>query len=135
MQKKSLKTVYIVEDSAVERSMLKDYLSKYKKLAIKEFSTGNACIKEIIMGKAAEPDLVVMDYFLDSTFGPSKDGLESLAKIKEICPDAGVIMFTSVANPKIIDLARNKGALDYVVKGASGFDELETALKKHYELN
>jgi two-component system chemotaxis response regulator CheY len=135
MKKKPLKTVFIVEDSAVERSMLKDYLSKYKKLTIKEFSTGNACIKEIVIGKTTEPDLIVMDYFLDSTFGPSKDGLESLAKVKEICPDAGVIMFTSVANPKIMDLAKTKGALDYVVKGTSGFDDLDSVLKKHYELN
>ena len=114
--------------------MLKDHLSKYSNLKIKEFSTGTACINELILGTSEEPDLVLMDYFLNSSFGPTNDGLESLTKLKEICPETDVIMLTSVNNPKIIDLARKKGALDYVVKSATGFNDLDSALNKHFSL-
>ncbi len=134
MKPKKLETVFIVEDSTIERSMLKDHLSKYANLKIKEYSSGVACIKELIIGDAEEPDLILMDYFLDSSFGASKDGLESLAKLKEICPDTNVIMMTSVDNKKIIELAKQKGALDYVIKGSSGFKDLDSALKKHFLL-
>jgi DNA-binding NarL/FixJ family response regulator len=134
MNTKKLETVFIVEDSEVERSMLKDHLSKYKNLKIKEYSSGTACIKELIVGNAQEPDLILMDYFLDSNMGASKDGLESLAKLKEICPATNVIMLTSVDNKRIIELAREKGALDYIVKGSTGFSDLDSVLKKHFSV-
>ncbi|MBK5283974.1 MAG: response regulator, partial [Bacteroidia bacterium] len=113
MTPKKLKTVYIVEDSSAERTMLTDHLAKYPDLEIKEFSTGDSCVKELVLGNIEEPDLILMDYFLDTAFGASKDGLETLSKLKEICPDTKVIMLTSVDNEKIIELAKKKGALDY----------------------
>ena len=76
----------------------------------------------------------MMDYFLDSNVSTSKDGLESLAKLKEVCPAANVIMLTSVDNKRIIELAKEKGALDYIVKGATGFDALDSVLKKHFSV-
>lgn len=134
MTTKNLETVFIVEDSPIERTMLKDHLSKYPKLKISEYSSGVACINDLIVGKLDEPDLILMDYFLDSSFGQSKDGLESLTKIKEICPGTNVIMLTSVDNKRIIELAREKGALDYVVKGVTAFNELDSVLKKHFSM-
>lgn len=134
MKPKKLESIIIVEDSAVQRSMIKDHLAKYPGLKIMEYSSGNACVKELILGNVKQPDLILMDYFLDSNFSGSADGLDSLAKIKEICPDTSVIMHTSVDNEKIIELARKKGALDYIVKGRTGFDELDSVLKKHFSL-
>jgi len=134
MKPKKLETIFIVEDSPIQRTMLKDHLSKYANVKIREYSTGDACVKELIIGTVEEPDLVLMDYFLDSSFGPSNDGLSSLSKLKEICPDTNVIMLTSVDNKKIIDLAAQKGALDYVVKGVSAFEKLDTVLKKHFTI-
>ena len=134
MTTKKLGTVFIVEDSEIERSMLKDHLSKYKNLKVKEYSSGSACIKDLIVGNAQEPDLILMDYFLDSNVSTSKDGLESLAKLKEVCPTTNVIMLTSVDNKRIIELAKEKGALDYVVKGSSGFNDLDSVLKKHFSI-
>jgi DNA-binding NarL/FixJ family response regulator len=131
---KKLEKVFIVEDSEIERSMLRDHLTKYPNLKITEYSSGTTCVKELILGTAEEPDLILMDYFLDSSFGPSKDGLESLSKIKEIYPETNVIMMTSVDNKRIIDLAKEKGALDYVVKGTSGFTTLDSILEKHFSL-
>ena len=134
MKGKKLETVFIVEDSQVQRSMLKDHLTKYSNLKIKEYSSGDACVRELIVGDVQEPDLILMDYFLDSNLSNSRDGLESLAKLKEIYPGINVIMLTSVDNKKIIELATNKGALDYVIKGVSGFSDLDTVLQKHFEL-
>ena len=134
MTNKKLSTVFIVEDNAVQRSMLADHLSKYPSLHVKEFSSGDACLKELISGNVEEPDLVLMDYFLETSFGSSKDGLETLTKLKEIYPDTNVIMLTSVENEKIIDLAKKKGAMDYVVKNSGSFQKLDSILASHFEL-
>lgn len=134
MTTKKLTSVFIVEDSAIERSMLTDHLSKYPNLEIKEFSSGDACLKELILGNVQEPDLIFMDYFLDSSIGTSKDGLEILTKLREICPNTKVIMLTSVSNEKIKELAKQKGAIDYVVKSAVSYQQLDSVLQKHFAL-
>lgn len=134
MATKKLNSVFIVEDNAVQRSMLSDHLSKYPKLKIREFSSGDSCLKELISGNVEEPELVLMDYFLESSFGNSKDGLETLSKLKEIFPDTDVVMLTSVENQKIIDLAKKKGALDYIVKSAGSFQKLDSIINDHFEV-
>jgi DNA-binding NarL/FixJ family response regulator len=75
-----------------------------------------------------------MDYFLDTAIGGSKDGLEILSKLKEICPNTQVIMLTSVSNEKVKELAKQKGALDYVVKSAVSYQQLDSVLQKHFSL-
>ncbi len=134
MATKKLNTIFIVEDNAVQRSMLADHLSKYKQLQVKEYSSGDACLKELISGNVEEPQLVIMDYFLDSSFGPSRDGLETLTKLKEIYPDTNVIMLTSVENENVIELARKKGAMDYVVKSAGSFQKIDSILTTNFEM-
>ena len=134
MATKKLNSVFIVEDNAVQRSMLSDHLSKYPKLKIREFSSGDSCLKELISGNVEEPELVLMDYFLESSFGNSKDGLETLTKLKEIFPDTDVVMLTSVENQKIIDLAKKKGALDYIVKSAGSFQKLDSIINDHFDV-
>ena len=84
MANKKLTTVFIVEDNPSERTMLTDHLAKYAGITIKGFYSGDACVKEIITGKSQEPDLILLDYFLDSSLASSKDGLETLSKLKEI---------------------------------------------------
>ena len=134
MTNPKLSSIFIVDDSAIERSMLADHLAKFPDLEIKEYSNGESCIRELIVGDVQEPYLILMDYFLDVTPGSSKDGLEVLTKLKEICPAAHVIMLTSVSNEKIIELARQKGALDYVVKSQLSYEQLDSVLEKHFDI-
>src|ERR1041384_5408747 len=132
MAKEKLTTIYIVDDSEIDRSMMTDHLSKFKNLDVKSFSNGEYCIKEIIVGNLAEPDLILLDYCLDRKGGSTKDGLEILAKLQEISPDTKVIMLTGVSNEKIKELAKKKGALDYVTKSPDGYQQLDDVLKKHF---
>jgi two-component system, NarL family, response regulator LiaR len=130
---KKLNTVFIIEDNPVERSMLLDFFEKYPSLVVKGFLSGDACIKEIIMSKVS-PDLILVDYFLDSDLSYSKDGLEIIAKIKDISPYTEFIMLTSVDNEKIMDLARRKGVMGYVVKGVSSYEMLDSILQKKFTI-
>ncbi|REJ84772.1 MAG: response regulator [Bacteroidetes bacterium] len=128
----SLQSVFVVEDSEMERSMLSEHLEKIPGVKVKTFSNGSACLRDIIMENVQEPDLILMDYFMDSAQGSNRDGLEILEKLVEFSPELKVIMFTSVGNEKMIALAKSKGALDYVVKSSAGFEDLDKTLKKHF---
>ena len=128
---KKLRTIYIVEDNEMERNMLVDFLGNYPELKIKEFTNGGDCIKDIIVSKNS-PDLILLDYFLDSNNPLSKDGLEILTKLKEISPNTEFIMFTSVDNERIIELARKKGAMAFLVKGTSGYELLDSIIRNNF---
>ena len=74
------------------------------------------------------------DYFLDSVLASSKDGLEILTKLKEISPNSQIIMLTSVDNERIVELARKKGAIGYVAKGASSFEKLDSIIRNNFSI-
>lgn len=57
------------------------------------------------------PDAVLMDITM-----PHKDGLEALADIREIDPQARVIMLTALGQESMVVQAVQAGARDYVVK-------------------
>lgn len=131
---KKLGTVFIVEDSNMDRSMLLDFfISNYPNLLVKSFVNGTDCVKEIVV-TSISPDIILMDYFLDSEDSNNADGLEMLSKIKEISPRSAVIMHTAVENKRIMELAREKGAFDYVVKGADGFKKLALIIENDFTL-
>jgi len=132
-ERKSLRTVYIIEDSPNELEMATEYFSKYSGISTKGFSNGEDCIKELVVS-GVSPDMILIDYFLDSENPGSKDGLEILVKLKELCPRSEFIMLSAVENDRIIDLARKKGASYYVVKGAEGFRKLDSIIEYDFEV-
>lgn len=69
MTTKKLTNVYVVEDAPEQRTILSDHLSKYSGIKIKGFFSGDACIKEIVDNAAVQPDLVLLDYYLDALPG------------------------------------------------------------------
>jgi len=131
MQK--LKSIYVVEDDVAARTMMLDFLEQYKDVTLKGFMTGEACIGDILYTKEF-PDVILMDYYLEASKVAKYTGLDTLAKIKEISPQTRIIMFTSVEYDHIIELAKEKGASDYVVKGPKGFDEVKKIIDSNYSL-
>jgi len=129
-----LNNIIVVEDSAADRNMMIDFLSNYG-ASVQGFFTGDACIKEIVNQSIPTPDLILMDYFLDASFASKYDGLDTLAKVKEICPTTKIIMFTSVENARIIELAKEKGAVGYIVKGTEGFNTLDEMIRSNFLVN
>ena len=128
---KKLKTICVVEDNPMEQTMIVDYFGKYKDLIIKAFSDGESCIKEIVKSNVA-PDLILLDYFLDSTVPTSKDGLEIMEKLKELSPNSNFIMLTSVENDRIKNLASKKGILGYIIKDKTRYNEINVLLEKYF---
>lgn len=131
---KKLNSIYLVEDDSGAKMMMLDFLGQYKDVKLKGFVTGEACIGEIIHSKVS-PDLVLMDYHLDASPAARYHGLDALVKLKEISPETRIIMFTSVDDENIIKLAKEKGASDYIIKGAKAFDEVKRIIDSSYSFS
>jgi len=68
------------------------------------------------------PDVVLLDIRM-----PGKDGVETLHELKELDPDASVIMVTAVHEEDIAKKAMSEGAFDYITKPIDR-EDLEMAL-------
>lgn len=100
--------VLICDDSLLIRKKLRDLLEKCKCKEIYEAENGNVAIQ---MAKEKKPDLIFMDIVM-----PDKDGIEALGEIKEILPEAKVVMASSAGTKEHLKKALDKGAYDFIQK-------------------
>ncbi len=102
------KKVLIVDDAAFMRMMIKNILSKNGFEVVGEASNGAEAVE---LYKKLKPDLVTMDITM-----PEMDGIEALKKIKEIDPNAKVIMVSAMGQQQLVIEAIQAGAKDFIVK-------------------
>jgi len=103
--------VFIVDDSAVIRSLLSDLLASDPEIEVAGTAgNGNLALTRI---PEVKPDLITLDIDM-----PGMDGLATMTEIRKLYPKLPVIMFSSLtergAAATLEALAR--GASDYVTK-------------------
>jgi two-component system OmpR family response regulator len=129
MNSKNKLSIYIVEDNEVFKLALKaDIEATFKDrcdLKIKSFSTGEACMEKF---KLENPQVVILDYHLDTKNPDAADGIKVLDWIKEVNPDTNVIMLTGDDNMDIALKSFHHHASDYVVKTETKFQKINYSL-------
>ena len=100
--------VLIVDDAAFMRMMIKDILTKNGFDVVGEASNG---IKAVELYKLEKPDVVTMDITM-----PEMDGIEATKAIKQINPDAKIIMCSAMGQQTMVMDAIKAGATDFIVK-------------------
>jgi DNA-binding NarL/FixJ family response regulator len=120
-----IKKVFIVDDDEMFSTMLLNHLSKDKMLDVMHFSTGEECLNEMSQG----PDVVILDYNLDTVEKEAENGVEILAKIKKISPNIHAIMLSSQTNYGVAAFSISKGAEQYVMKDETAFENIHSIIK------
>jgi two-component system, chemotaxis family, chemotaxis protein CheY len=100
--------ILVVDDAAFMRMMIKDILVKNGFEVVAEASDGQEALEKY---REHRPDLVTMDITM-----PEMDGITSLKKIKEIDPQAKVIMCSAMGQQSMVIDAIQAGAKDFLVK-------------------
>jgi len=100
--------IMIVDDSSMMRRNLKKIISEAGHEVVAEVSNGSdACTTY----EEYMPDLVTMDITM-----PYLDGIEAVKTIKEVFPDANIIMISAHGQEDKIYKAIKAGAKGYIVK-------------------
>ncbi|TCK97903.1 two-component system chemotaxis response regulator CheY [Natranaerovirga hydrolytica] len=102
------KSVLIVDDAAFMRMMIKDILSKNGFTIAGEAENG---LKAVEKFNELKPDLVIMDITM-----PEMDGIEAVKKIKEVDPNATIIMCSAMGQQAMVIESIQSGAKDFIVK-------------------
>lgn len=115
------KTVMIVDDSMVMRSMIRDVLTKNGFNVVGQAKNG---VEAVNLYGQLKPDLVTMDVVM-----PGETGIEVIKKLVALDPTARVLMVSGLNQKNLVIQAMENGAKDYVVKPFEADDLLKAAMK------
>ena len=116
--------IFIVDDDALYLKSLEIEFSQNNDSEVKTFATGELCMESI----PQKPDVIILDYYLNSINSNAINGLQILDKIKTSNPQIPVIMLSSQDNIEVaVNCMRHK-ALDYFVKSETAYMRLEKAI-------
>jgi len=118
------KNIFVVDDDELMATMLRDHLLKSPLNKVTVFNTGEDCIKNLHLA----PDVIILDYELNSVDEHAADGYHILQQIKKLDKDVHVIMLSSQDEYGKALQTIVKGALEYVVKGDDAFKRIDHIL-------
>src|SRR5450759_578608 len=123
--------IFLVDDDALFLKSLENEFTQNTESAIKPFPTGEICLENI----SQNPDVVVLDYYLNSVDKTAIDGLETLDRIKEINPNIPVIMLSAQDKIEVAVNCMKHQSYDYIVKSETAFIRLQKAITTifHYQ--
>ena len=118
--------IFIVDDEALLVTMLSDYLKEmYPGSDIHTFPTGEACLEKL----DEKPDVIILDYYLNSSKQDAGNGIDILKSIKEKNKTLPVIMLSSQERYSTAAQTIQHGAIHYVPKGPNAFQEISELIK------
>jgi two-component system chemotaxis response regulator CheY len=117
-------TILLVDDEAHIRKYVSLILKQLGAPKVVEAGNGEEAIASY---QQTKPDIVLLDISM-----PLMNGLETLKKLKEIDPEALIIMLTSMVNRQSIDEALSLGASNYIRKDTPK-EEIAQAIKETLE--
>ncbi len=125
---KKQSNVFIVDDNKIFALALKAYIENAFEnsfFSIYLFETGEKCLEKMMLLK---PELVILDFHLNSVSPNAADGLMVLDNIKLINRETTVIMLTSDHNIDTVLASFHHGAVDYIVKTENQFNKIHHSI-------
>lgn len=104
-------SVLIVDDHEVVRAGLVSLLAGTAIEVVAQAASGAEAVR---LARAHRPDVVLLDIRLGDG-----DGLSALERIRQVRPEAKVVVLSTYDNPTYVARAHALGASDYLLKGLS----------------
>lgn len=114
-------SIFLVDDDALYLKVLENEFLQHADFNILTFPTGEHCIENL----SQNPDVIILDYYLDGIYENAMNGLETLDKIKLIKPEIPVIMLSAQDKIEVAINCMHHQAFDYVVKSETAFVRLK----------
>lgn len=122
--------VFIVEDNLVYAKALEMFLrSSFSDIKeIKTFNVGETCLLEL----HRNPDVIMMDYILDTKYFDAASGLEIIKQIRAQKSEINIILLSLQNDIEVVHEAIKKYNCSYVQKDEHRFDRIEEIIKEIY---
>jgi len=122
--------VFVVDDDPMFLAMLREHLTEQNTdFEIHSFDSGEKCLEKLDLN----PQIVVLDYLLDSVNQEAANGLEILKEIKAKDEDIHVIILSGQGRFGLAAQTLMKGAYDYVIKEQDAFEKINQMIQRILE--
>ncbi len=120
--------VFIVEDNAAYAKMLEFYIqNNFKNVKeIKIFPVGETALDEL----RRNPDVIIIDYFLNSRYHDAETGLETIKTIRAQKPEMNIIVLSAQSDVDVMLEAIEKYHCSYVRKNDQAFEKIGELMKE-----
>jgi DNA-binding NarL/FixJ family response regulator len=116
--------IFLVDDDALYLKLLQIELLEHADFTIETYATGELCVDNLLRN----PDVIILDYYLDGIDKTAMNGIITLDRIKAYNSEIPVIMLSSQDKIEVaIDCMLHK-ASDYVVKSETAFIRLQQSM-------
>jgi len=130
MNKNKIK-LFLVDDDAVFLKLLEIEFLEHGDFDIETYATGELCLENL----SHQPDVIVLDYYLDGVDRDAINGIDTLDQIKAFNPEIPVIMLSSQDKIDVAINCMHHKAFDYVVKSETAFMRLKKIISTILETN
>lgn len=120
--------IFLVDDDALFLKSLEIDFKQNPKWDIRMFATAESCIENL----SENPDVIVLDYYLNDIKQKAINGLEALINIKTLNPEIPVIMLSSQDSIDVAVNCMKHKAFDYIVKSETAFIRLQKAISNFF---
>ena len=118
------KRIFVVDDDEMLCEMIKIHFAENSHHEVHSFNTGEDCLANMHLS----PQIVILDFELNSEVAEAKNGLQVLEEIKEVDSNVCVIMLSSQSHYGKAAQTIVKGALGYVEKNDDAFSNIDKIL-------
>ena len=131
MTKENRIKLFLVDDDVLFLKALEIDFMQNTESDIRTFVSGELCMEHITQN----PDVIILDYHLNSININAINGLETLIRIKAFDPEIPVIMLSSQDKIEVAVNCMKHQAFDYIVKSETAFLRLQRAITTvfHYQ--
>lgn len=121
----NLLSVWLIEDHANYRDTVATALRSRDEIrSLLDFNDAESALKRLTDISSSKPDVILIDLGL-----PGLSGLEAIPKLKEIVPDADIVVLTVFDDkPKVFD-AIASGASGYLLKSSTPSEIIQAVIQ------
>jgi two-component system OmpR family response regulator len=116
----SKRKLFIIEDDPMFAEMLKDFLKSRPMWEVTHFVTGEEAVKSAYQ----DPELVIIDYHLDSTVTKGMSGIDTMVQLKKISPQSHCVFLSGQKSYGVALQTISHGAENYIIKDEAAFNEI-----------
>ncbi len=123
--------LFLVDDDALFLKSLEIEFGDNTESVIQTYATGELCLENI----SQNPDVVILDYHLNSVDKNAINGLETLDRIKKANQSIPVVILSSQDKIEVAVNCMKHQAFDYIVKSETAFIRLQKTITTifHYQ--
>ena len=117
--------LFLVDDDAIFLKMLEIEFLQDTDIVIETYATGELCLTNL----ANNPDIIILDYFLNGIDKNAMNGIQCLDEIKAKNPSIPVVMLSSQDKIEVAITCMHHKAYDYIVKSETAYFRIKKIIE------